>query len=302
MPTLLQQISAQMAKLRKSEQRIAKYILLQPERIKHMRLADLASATQSSEPSVIRFCKHMNYSGYTALQKDLISSESVLQKFNRKEVLELDDVAELVSKVISTSVYGLINMNKSVSHDLLEEVITILDSTKRIDIYAFGGSVPIAMDAQHKLFRLEIKATVHSDPHIQRMAACSLDNESVVLAISHSGRTEALMRSLEIVSEQGTKIIAFTPHNSPLASIATHAICVDQDNPDMLMMPMSTRLVYLTLIDIITIGIAQKRGSPAQSRLRTIVNSQSQLRVSNADWTKRQSTLGNKIPQKNKKK
>ena len=59
-------------------------------------------------------------------------------------------------------------------------------NAKRVEFYAFGGSVPIAMDAQHKFFRLKIPSSCISDPHIQFMSANSLNDRDVVVAISQS--------------------------------------------------------------------------------------------------------------------
>lgn len=49
--------------LTKSERRIADYITAVPERVLAQTISDIASATESSEITVSRFCKKLGFSG-----------------------------------------------------------------------------------------------------------------------------------------------------------------------------------------------------------------------------------------------
>ena len=68
------------------------------------------------------------------------------------------------------------------------------------------------MDAQHKFFRLKIPSSCISDPHIQFMSANSLNNDrDVVVAISQSGNTAALVESIKTVKSFGVIVIGLMP-------------------------------------------------------------------------------------------
>ena len=56
----------------------------------------------------------------------------------------------------------------------------------------------MAIDAQHKFFRLQVTAAAYIDPHIQHMSAISLKANDVVVAISQSGQSTALIQSVKL--------------------------------------------------------------------------------------------------------
>ncbi|MFL2840648.1 MAG: transcriptional regulator, partial [Pseudohongiellaceae bacterium] len=52
---LIRKINLHLDKLRKSERKVAEYILAEPAKIINMRIIDLAHGAEVSEPTVIRF-------------------------------------------------------------------------------------------------------------------------------------------------------------------------------------------------------------------------------------------------------
>ena len=81
---LLKQISDAKAKLRKSEQKVADYVLAQPNDIIHMRIVDLASEAMVSEPTVVRFCRALQYDGFQDFKLTLaqaLASNSTFEQF-----------------------------------------------------------------------------------------------------------------------------------------------------------------------------------------------------------------------------
>src|SRR5690606_41784378 len=74
---------------------------------------------------------------------------------------------------------------------------TLFRSARRVEFYGFGASSPVAMDAQHKFFRLQISSAAYADPHIQAMSALSLDERDVVVAISRSEEHTSELQSRE---------------------------------------------------------------------------------------------------------
>jgi len=61
---LLQRISSKLTQLRKSERKVADYVLNHLEEVIHLRIIDLARLAQVSEPTVIRFCRAVGCNGF----------------------------------------------------------------------------------------------------------------------------------------------------------------------------------------------------------------------------------------------
>ena len=65
MPTkLLRQIKNTIPELRKSEKQVANFVLNDPKSVISMKTAEASSAMGISEPTLIRFCKALGFSGY----------------------------------------------------------------------------------------------------------------------------------------------------------------------------------------------------------------------------------------------
>ena len=136
------------------------------------------------------------------------------------------------------------------------------------------------MDGQHKFFRLKIPSSYISDPHLQFMSANSLEKNDVVVAISQSGTTAALIDSVKIVRKNGVKVIGIMPGNTPLANVCDFPLTIDVGINNRISKPVTSRIAYTAIIDVLTMGVAQLKPE-AQEHLYNIADSQRSLKVDN---------------------
>jgi len=149
-----------------------------------------------------------------------------------------------------------------------------------VEFYGFGASAAVAFDAQHKFFRLQIRSAAYSDPHLQNMSATSLNAGDVIVAISQSGRSQALLDSMELVKNAGGIVIGLAPSASPVAKSANIAIEVDAKEDIQIYTPLSSRIAHLAVIDVLAIGVAQKKGPKLQEHLQQLQAGLASLRSS----------------------
>ena len=279
MPTkLLRQIKNSLPELRKSEKKVGEFILENPKSIVSMKTAEASERIGISEPTLIRFCKAQGFSGYQDFKINLSQQLAADDYFVMYEIDENDSIHELCEKVFDTTISEILNVRSQIDQNILEEAIEALANARRVEFYAFGGSAPVAMDAQHKFFRLKIPSSFISDPHIQFMSANSLGKKDVVVAISQSGTTSALVDSVNIVRKSGVKVIGIMPAGTPLASICDYPLTIDVGDNNRLSKPNTSRIAYTAVIDVMTMGVAQLKPE-AQEHLYNIVDSQRSLRV-----------------------
>lgn len=279
MPTkLLRKIKNTLPELRKSEKIVAEYILKDPKSVISLKTAEASSLMGISEPTLIRFCKAMGFSGYQEMKINLSQQLAADDYFQIYEIYPDDSIHDLCEKVFDTAVSEILNVRSQIDQKILEQAIQALAKARRVEFYAFGGSAPVAMDAQHKFFRLKIPTSCISDPHIQFMSANSLSKDDVVVAISQSETTSALVDSVKTVRESGAKVIGIMPGNTPLADICDLSLTIDVGSNDRLTMPLTSRLAYTAVIDVLTMGVAQLRPE-AQDHLYNIANSQRSLKI-----------------------
>tara|TARA_B110000879_G_C10998042_1_gene441953 strand:- start:37 stop:882 length:846 start_codon:yes stop_codon:yes gene_type:complete len=279
MPTkLLRQIRNTLPELRKSEKIVGEFILADPKSIITMKTADASEAMGISEPTLIRFCKALGFSGYQDLKINLSQQLAADDYFVMYEINESDSIHELCEKVFDTTISEILNVRSQIDQNILEDAIEVLANAGRVEFYAFGGSAPVAMDGQHKFFRLKIPSSFISDPHIQFMSANSLGKDDVVVVISQSGTTSALIDSVKIVRKSGVKVIGIMPGNTPLANICDYPLVINIGDNNRISKPHTSRIAYTAVIDVLTMGVAQLKPE-AQDHLYNIADSQRSLKV-----------------------
>jgi RpiR family carbohydrate utilization transcriptional regulator len=277
---LTQTISDTLVHLRKSELKVADFVLKHPLEVIRMRIVDLADQADVSEPTVVRFCRAVGCTGFQdfklALAQQLASSPS----YGQIAVTDSDSTREYTHKVFDSTVDALLKVRDSLVLDNLEAAVAAICSAGRVEFYGFGASAAVAFDAQHKFFRLQIRSSAYSDPHLQNMSATSLNTGDVVVAISQSGRTQALLDSMELVKNAGGIVIGLAPSSSPIAKSATIAIEVDAKEDIQIYTPLSSRIAHLAVIDVLAIGVAQKKGPKLHKHLQQLQAGLSSLRSS----------------------
>ena len=79
----------------------------------------------------------------------------------------------------------------------------------------------------------------------------------VVVAISQSGTTAALIDSVKIVRKNGVKVIGIMPGDTPLANICDFPLTINIGINNRISKPLTSRIAYTAVIDVLTMGVAQ---------------------------------------------
>ena len=277
--SLLRRIQAQLGTLRKSERKVADFILQDPSAMLTLRIADLAEAARVSEPTVIRFCRALGFDGFQSFKLQLAQYLGSSGNYVQFSVSDSDSVADVNRKVFDATIGSLLNVRDDMDPHALEQAIAALAAAKRVEFYGFGASGSVAIDAQHKFFRLQVSAAAYTDPHIQHMSAISLRQDDVVVAISQSGRTKALIQSVNLARENGARVIGLVPRNTPLAALCDFPIHINVEESELVYTPVSSRIAHLVVIDVLAMGVARSRSDLLQDHLKRLNRSLRSLRA-----------------------
>ena len=279
-PNLIRRITDNHLALRKSEAKVADFVLAHANDVINMRIVDLAAQSEVSEPTVIRFCRALGFDGFQSFKLQLAQQIGMGSVYTQFAVDDSDTVNDLCSKVFDTTVGTLRTVRDELDPDILEQAINTINNARRVEFYGFGASGSVAADAQHKFFRLQLSTTALIDPHIQHMSAISLGEEDVVVAISQSGQTRALLQSVNLAKEAGATVIGLAPQNTPLSKICTIPIHVNMEEDVQAFTPISSRIAHLVVIDVLATGVAQHRKQFLKEHVKRLRKSQKALRTS----------------------
>lgn len=265
---MLDRIRASIPALPPAEQRVAKLVLADARSFASLPVTELAERAHVSKPTVVRFCRSVGYDGLADFKLKLAGSVNEGVPFVHRAVDEDDKPGDLIVKVIDNAVSALLKYRNDAAGHAFERAIAALTDAcregKRIEFYGVGNSGIVAQDAQHKFFRLGVTAVACSDGHVQVMSATMLKAGDCAVVISNSGRSRDLLDAADIARRKGATVVVITCSGSPLAQLAqTHnqvLLAVDHPEDYDRYSPMVSRLLHLTVIDILTTGVALRLG------------------------------------------
>lgn len=277
-PNLIRRITESRPSLRKSEAKVADFVLANANDVINMRIVDLASSTEVSEPTVIRFCRAIGFNGFQAFKLQLAQQMGLGSVFTQFAVDDSDTVEDLRNKVFDTTIGSLLTVRDELDPVVLEQAIHTIHNARRVEFYGFGASGSVATDAQHKFFRLQLSTSAYTDPHIQHMSAISLGKDDVVVAISQSGQTRALLESVGLAMEAGATVIGLAPQGTALSKKCSISIPVNMEEDLQGSTPVSSRIAHLVVIDVLATGVALHRKPILKEHLKKLEKSQRALR------------------------
>ena len=282
-PNLIRRMADNQQSLRKSEAKVATYVLAHANDVIKMRIVDLAAQSEVSEPTVIRFCRALGFDGFQSFKLQLAQQLGLGSVYTQFAVDDNDTVADLGNKVFDTTIGSLLTVRDELNPEVLEQAINTISNARRVEFYGFGASGSVAADAQKKFFRIQLSKAAYTDPHIQHMSAISLSTEDVVVAISQSGETQALLQSVTLAREAGAKVIGVAPQNTSLSHQCSIPIYVNMEEDLQSFTPVSSRIAHLVVIDVLATGVARHRKPLLKEHLKRLEKSQRALRTPGAE-------------------
>lgn len=254
-----------------SEKKIAEYVLNNASEIYRLSAAELASLTDTSGASVIRFVKKIGFEGFQefkiALAKNDVEEKGEEVDYDYIDVK--DTVREVMSKTARKNIKTIEDTLELLDEKQVEEAIDAIQKAKHIYLFGVGASALIALDFQYKLLRINKNAFMHLDSHMQLSIAAHIEAEDVAIAISYAGKTKEVYSALSKAKEKGAKCISITKYGSnPVSSIADIKLQVPSIEKDLRVGAISSRIAQLTLIDILFIGVAKNNFGQIDRSLR----------------------------------
>ena len=256
---LMADIRMAMDRLSASERLVAQDVLGAPRAWMSDPIVRIAERCGVSTPTVMRFCRSLGFKGLADFKLRLGSGLSGSTRVTHSDVQVSDPPAERMGKILNNSVSALIALRDRLHPDIFERAVQALAGARRIEIYAIGGAVATAEDAQDKFGRLGLAAVARTDPTAQGMTAAFLRAGDVVLVLSNSGAVEAVNEATSRARRAGATVIAMCPQRSELARLADMVLPVDHPEDTRSMVPMVSRLMQSVILDVLISDLALQR-------------------------------------------
>lgn len=209
-----------------AERKIADTILSDPKKFTTYALNTLSELAGVSHGSIINFSKKYAGGGFPALKLCVASG------LHRDEApLSTADLCNSPKEVLDRNIASCARAFELTSSlnpaETLQRVADRILRAKKVEIYGVSRSAAVATDLYYQLLPLGISASFVSDILTCAVSASMLDPGDLVIAVSSSGRTGEIIKTVKNAKAHGVPVVSLTSNiNSPLARLSDDVLLV----------------------------------------------------------------------------
>jgi DNA-binding MurR/RpiR family transcriptional regulator len=279
-PTVLVRIRALLPTLPPSERRVAEAAIADPAGVAAKTISELAADCDTSETTVIRFCRAVGLKGYPELRIGLAAAAGIEDAAATAhtaggDIGPSDSLSDVVTKLGYADARAVEDTVAQVDLLVLERAVDAVVSAGAVDVYGIGASALIALDLHQKLHRIGHRAFAWPDAEAALTSAALLGRGDVAIGISHTGATPATVTALAEAHDNGARTIAITNFpRSPITDVADLVLTTAVRETTFRSGAMASRIAALTVVDCLFVGVAQRnfsRTTRALERTRSAV-------------------------------
>lgn len=222
---MLEQLENTTFKLTKAEKTLVEYIKLDPEDIIYKSISIIAKESGVGEATITRFTRKIGFSGFQDFKVTL--AKEISNKRNTSiinpHVSKDEEVKKTANKLLESSINILEKTVNSIDDNMINECKNLIINAKRIYFIGIGYSGIIATDINYKFMRIGFNTMPITDSHTMVIMSSIMNKEDVILAISNSGTTKELIKTVKQAKDNGVKVISLTEDSkNPLRNLADY--------------------------------------------------------------------------------
>jgi DNA-binding MurR/RpiR family transcriptional regulator len=251
--------------------RIAAEILARPDIVMDETISQFAVRCQTSEASIVRFCRTLGLTGYSQLRIQLASEigretahrddagDPATARWHTGDISPSDSLADAVAKVTFAEKVGLQETIAALDMAVLEKVVSGLAGADRSVTFGIGASGLGAGDLTQKLLRIGRVSLSFLDSHEAIASASLLKRGDIAIGFTHSGQTSEIAHFLRTAGARGATTVAITnTSDTPVTQLADLTLFTRVRETVFRSGAMASRIAQLSLVDCIFVGVAQR--------------------------------------------
>lgn len=249
--------------------KIADYVVSNPQAVLYQSITELGEEANSSEASVMRFCRELGFTGFQNF-KLILAQELASQGAANAPQGEADSVQSLVE----TAKVALDETERLLDRDVLGVVAKEVLAASSIEIFGVAASAITAQYLEYKLTRLGLRARAVADAHLATMIAETSNKSVIHILVSSSGSTIDTVRVAELAHSRGARTIIITNRSkSPLAATSDHVLLASWPETPLTGGAFPSKISQLLIVDALVAHITE--ADPA--RIETIKDTASSV-------------------------
>lgn len=253
MNQLYKRIQYKIPELNQVEKNVLEYCLCMSEKIFSMTAAELASKTFTSQPTITRMAKKLGFQGYQEFKFAIKNNHH----FEQEDVQENEQAS--LTPLINELFQQMITTFEEMDLVQIDRAVKMLKEANRIEIFALGQSIPVAVSVNRKLHFLG-KNVGHSIDWDELTAISKkMTEQDLAIFISHSGETVGMLNYGERLNKRNVPILSFLgQRRSTLEAASTVVFIAEMMSIYHHDIDLSPRASLDILLDIVMIHYAKQ--------------------------------------------
>ncbi len=266
------------ASLSKGQKKIADYISENYEKASFMTAADLGTAVNVSESTVVRFACRIGFDGYPDFQRNLRETvKSRLTSVQRMDVASNINDNDILQNALMQDAETIKKTRDTVSREAFAGSVQAINEAKKIYILGVRSSSSLAAFAAFYMgyiYDVVLVNTSASSEMFEQMFHITADD--LCIAISFPRYSNRTINALKFAQSRGAKIISITDGElSPIAKYATHLLLA----PSNMVSFVDSLVAPLSLINALIAAASREKKEEVHSRFEDLEHLWQEYRV-----------------------
>jgi RpiR family transcriptional regulator, carbohydrate utilization regulator len=263
-------ISVRYNSLSNSEKKVADFVQKNAKDLVFLSTQALAKKCETSDASVIRFCRTLGFLGYQDFKRALVP-ELLSKGFSPHKEIEALKTSEKIKETFRTNLQRQLQATiTNCNLEMVRKAASRIVKSSRIIIVGLGGSAGVGYIFCDALGSIGIQSYCLHDRSLIESQVPLLSSIDIIVGISHSGETEETVFALRRARQNNVFTLGITNFNpSPLSDesdILIHTCVADNLMGSYSCQP---RISQLAVLEILLYEITQeikKIGSNGSSK------------------------------------
>ena len=257
-------------KVTKSDKILIKYIQENIEDVSYMPISQIAKESNIGEATITRFSKKMGFGSLQDFKVTLAQEISISNKSKTiiNSNIENDEPAiDTAKKLLSSNITTLEKTVDLIKNQDIHNCANMIINARRIYFVGIGYSGIIAQDSNYKFMRIGLNCVSFDSSHTMIMMASIMEKDDLLIAISHTGETDAIIKTVELAKQNNVDVISITQNQeSKLKDISDVNLAYVSEETILETGSISSKLAQIFLLDLIYTQVVKEKSSEAIDR------------------------------------
>ncbi|KPI51221.1 RpiR family transcriptional regulator [Clostridioides difficile] len=267
--SILEQLESPTFKVTKSDKLLITYIKENIEDVFYKPISQIAKESNIGEATITRFVKKMNFSGLQDFKVTLAQEISTMNKKNiiNKNIQNDEPALDTAKKLLNSNITTLENTVEIINSTDVHNCARLIINAKKIYFIGIGYSGIIAQDSNYKFMRIGLNCVSFDSSHTMIMMSSIMEEGDLIVAISHSGETEEIIKTVKLARDNNAKIISITENkNSELKDISDVHLSYVSGETVLETGSISSKLAQFFIIDLVYTQVVKELSNEAIER------------------------------------